>query len=41
VGHIQSEQWGMEPCAAWVKNFVPEVPVKFLEMPEPYWTPKV
>jgi putative NIF3 family GTP cyclohydrolase 1 type 2 len=37
VGHIQSEQWGMEPCADWVKSFVPEVPVKFLEMPEPYW----
>lgn len=40
VGHIQSEQWGMEPCAPWIKKFVPEVPVKFLEMPEPYWTPK-
>jgi putative NIF3 family GTP cyclohydrolase 1 type 2 len=39
VGHIESEQWGMETCAEWLRGFVPEVPVKFLEMPEPYWTP--
>ncbi len=39
VGHINSEQWGMEYCAEWLHGFVPEVPVKFLEMPEPYWTP--
>ena len=39
VGHIESEQWGMETCAEWVRGFVSEVPVKFLEMPEPYWTP--
>ena len=40
VGHIQSEQWGMDWCANWLKGFVPEVPVQFLEMPEPYWTPR-
>jgi len=40
VGHINSEQWGMDYCAEWLRGFVPEVPVKFLEMPEPYWTPK-
>lgn len=39
VGHIESEQWGMDYCADWLKTFVPEVPVQFLEMPEPYWTP--
>lgn len=40
LGHINSEQWGMEYCAEWMKGFVSEVPVKFLEMPEPYWGPK-
>lgn len=40
IGHINSEQYGMEYCAEWMKGFVKEVPVKFLEMPEPYWTPK-
>lgn len=40
VGHINSEQWGMEYCAEWLKGFVPEVPVRFLEMPEPYWGPR-
>lgn len=40
VGHIQSEQWGMEYCAEWLRGFISEVPVKFLEMPEPYWSPR-
>jgi len=40
VGHINSEQWGMDYCAEWLGGFVKEVPVKFLEMPEPYWSPK-
>jgi putative NIF3 family GTP cyclohydrolase 1 type 2 len=39
VGHINSEQWGMDYCSEWLRGFVTEVPVKFLEMPEPYWTP--
>ncbi len=39
VGHVESEQWGMEYCTEWLKGFISEVPVKFLEMPEPYWTP--
>lgn len=39
IGHINSEQWGMDYCAEWIRGFVAEVPVKFLEMPEPYWTP--
>lgn len=40
VGHIESEQWGMDYCADWMRGFVKEVPVQFLEMPEPYWSPK-
>lgn len=40
VGHINSEQWGMAYCTEWMRRFVTEVPVKFVEMPEPYWTPQ-
>lgn len=40
VGHINSEQWGMDYCAEWLKGFISEVPVRFLEMPEPYWGPR-
>ncbi len=39
LGHINSEQWGMEYCAEWLRGFVSEVPVRFIEMPEPYWAP--
>ena len=37
VGHVTSEQWGMKYCADWLKGFVPEVPVTFLPLIEPYW----
>ena len=39
LGHVLSEQWGMDYCADWLKGFVPEVPVKFLPLIEPYWNP--
>ncbi len=41
LGHVNSEQWGMQYCAEWLKTFVSEVPIQFLEMPEPYWAPPV
>jgi putative NIF3 family GTP cyclohydrolase 1 type 2 len=40
LGHIPSEQAGMEECARWLKNFVTEVPVEFIPAKEPFWTPK-
>jgi len=39
LGHVVSEQWGMEYCAEWLKTFVSEVPVTFLPMHEPWWSP--
>lgn len=39
IGHINSEQWGMEYCAEWMRGFIKEVPIQFLEMDEPYWAP--
>jgi putative NIF3 family GTP cyclohydrolase 1 type 2 len=39
LGHVLSEQWGMEACAGWLKDFVREVPVRFLPLVQPYWNP--
>ena len=39
LGHVLSEQWGMNFCAEWLKGFVPEVPVRFVSLIEPYWNP--
>lgn len=40
LGHIPSEQAGMEDCAQWLKTFVTEVPVEFIPASEPFWTPE-
>jgi putative NIF3 family GTP cyclohydrolase 1 type 2 len=40
LGHIPSEQAGMEDCAVWLRTFVTEVPVEFVPTAEPFWTPK-
>ena len=39
LGHIPSEQAGMEECARWLKDFVTEVPVNFIPATEPFWRP--
>ncbi len=40
LGHIPSEQAGMEDCARWLKGFVTEVPVEFIATAEPFWPAK-
>jgi putative NIF3 family GTP cyclohydrolase 1 type 2 len=40
LGHIPSEQAGMEECARWLKGFVTEVPVNFVPSREPFWVPE-
>jgi putative NIF3 family GTP cyclohydrolase 1 type 2 len=40
LGHIPSEQAGMEECTRWLKTFVSEVPVEFIPAREPFWSPK-
>jgi putative NIF3 family GTP cyclohydrolase 1 type 2 len=40
VGHIPSEQPGMEECARWLKTFVSEVPVDFVPAADPFWQPQ-
>ena len=39
VGHVPSEQAGMEYCAEWLKGFVKDVPVGFVSTPELVWQP--
>jgi len=38
LGHIPSEQAGMEECAHWLKTFITDVPVEFIPAAEPFWT---
>ena len=40
LGHIPSEQAGMEDCALWLQGFVTEVPVEFIATAEPFWPAK-
>jgi putative NIF3 family GTP cyclohydrolase 1 type 2 len=40
IGHIPSEQAGMEDCARWLKAFVTEVPVSFVPSNDPFWQPR-
>ena len=39
VGHVASEQPGMEYCAEWLKTFLKDVPIGFVPTPELVWTP--
>jgi putative NIF3 family GTP cyclohydrolase 1 type 2 len=39
VGHIPSEQAGMEECTRWLRTFVSEVPVDFVPAADPFWQP--
>jgi len=38
IGHVPSEQAGMEECARWLKGFVKDVPVEFVAAKQPFWT---
>jgi putative NIF3 family GTP cyclohydrolase 1 type 2 len=38
IGHIPSEQPGMEECARWLKGFVKDAPVEFVPAKQPFWT---
>ena len=38
IGHINSEEAGMNYCAKWLKGFIKDIPVKFIESGSSYWT---
>ncbi len=37
IGHIPSEQPGMDECARWLKGFVKAVPIEFVAAKQPFW----
>jgi putative NIF3 family GTP cyclohydrolase 1 type 2 len=39
IGHVPSEQAGMEECARWLKTFAKDVPIEFVATKQPFWTP--
>jgi putative NIF3 family GTP cyclohydrolase 1 type 2 len=39
IGHVLSEQWGMEYAADWLRGFIKEIPCKYVPIIEPYWNP--
>ena len=38
IGHVPSEQPGMEECTRWLKTFIKEVPIEFVPTRQPFWT---
>jgi putative NIF3 family GTP cyclohydrolase 1 type 2 len=40
LGHANSEEAGMEHCAAWLRGFVKDALVKFIPAGDPFWTPE-
>ncbi len=38
LGHVVSEQPGMEDLAKWMRTFVKNVPIQFMPAEEPFWT---
>lgn len=38
IGHIASEEAGMEYCAVWLKSFIKNVPVNFVECGPSFWS---
>jgi putative NIF3 family GTP cyclohydrolase 1 type 2 len=40
IGHIPSEQPGMEDATRWIQSFVKEVPVVFVPAKDPFWIPR-
>lgn len=40
VGHLTSEEAGMENCAKWLRGIFPAIPVQYIPAREPYWTPQ-
>jgi putative NIF3 family GTP cyclohydrolase 1 type 2 len=39
LGHVVSEEAGMQECARWLKTFITGVPIDFIPAGEPFWRP--
>ncbi|MBN1819397.1 MAG: Nif3-like dinuclear metal center hexameric protein [Prolixibacteraceae bacterium] len=40
LGHINSEEAGMEYCTRWLGNFIKDIPIKYFENGQVYWSAK-
>ena len=40
MGHVPSEEAGMDTCAKWLKTVAPGIPVEYIPAGEPFWTPR-
>jgi putative NIF3 family GTP cyclohydrolase 1 type 2 len=40
IGHIPSEQAGMEECTRWLRGFAKDVPIEFVPAKQPFWLAK-
>jgi putative NIF3 family GTP cyclohydrolase 1 type 2 len=38
LGHISSEEAGMNYCATWLKSFIKDIPIVFVESGSSYWS---
>ena len=39
LGHVASEEAGMDYCATWLKRFLPDLGITFVPAGEPFWSP--
>ncbi len=38
LGHVISEQAGMEDFGKWMQTFIKDIPIKYVPAEEPFWT---
>lgn len=38
LGHLVSEEPGMDSCAEWLRTFLKDIPVRFIPAGEPFWS---
>jgi putative NIF3 family GTP cyclohydrolase 1 type 2 len=41
IGHLNSEEAGMDYCAEWLKGFVKDTPIEFITSGDPLWNPQL
>jgi putative NIF3 family GTP cyclohydrolase 1 type 2 len=39
LGHVNSEEAGMEYLATWLNNIIEDIPIHFVPAGDPFWTP--
>ena len=41
IGHLNSEEAGMDYCAGWLKGFIKNIPIEFIPSGDPLWNPSL